>query len=331
MLIKEKRTSNVSLFFSSEQNIFAAINRQFVDLKNNTTLTEFANTILSITSNDLETYVLDVQGNCKKIYNNIVESFEKSAVKVFSNSQVIAHLENPNRTGLLNAQGNLIWELDFRSLDFVYDENLIFVEDSRDDENSKILAVSLTSGNIIWSRSIQELGEEFAFFIGVDNSNLYLVAEDPLSINVLRKETGELIRKIDVTNVGNADVNLELFQLDISQNQLISPIGEINLTNYQFTSNNLDSYHPDLSIPEVSPFIFNDTHIFFGIQKHIDAQTDHYKVISELLVLDRASNNIVYAEKINDEREGVTIEQISLSENKLYVLDDSETLTTYTL
>ncbi|OJJ20989.1 hypothetical protein BKI52_10460 [marine bacterium AO1-C] len=334
MLIKENKIDQVSLFFSSNQKSLAAKNHQIIDLTDNRVLTDFTAKISVITSSGQDTYASDIYGNCKKIRNGSVEDFEKSVAQVLTSSRSIAHLENPDRTALIDPSGNIIWDMDFFSIDFVYDDNLIFMEDSRDDANSKIVAISLSSGSIVWSKSMTDFGAEatFDFFIGVDDTNLYLLSDDPLSIIILNKNNGTLVRTFNDNTLPTSNkLSFDFFKLDVSQDKLVSPLGEIVLTTSQYTPNDFTSYHDNISIPEIYPFAFNDTHVFFGIQKHLNAQTDQYQVIGELMVLDRASRTVVYAERINDDYADSGIQQMSLSEGKLYVLDSHNILTIYTM
>ena len=333
MLTNENRYSDIQVFLSKETFLLGASKNKVFDLLNNELITEFKENVLKIVSDGRRIYTSDIYGNGKVLLNNKILELEYPVTHVFGSGNCICHLRNPKRTALLNNQWEIIWELDFRSLEFVYDEELIYLRDRRDEENNIIVAVSLESGKKVWNKSLKdfERGKDFGRFIGIHGSDILFATRHPEAIIVLNKDTGNVSKIFGSEIIEEYDTSIEYFKLDKKNNKLVNPHGEIELNTQVFNPTNLKDQFKDidLSVPGVYPFTFDDNFIFFGVQKHIAPQTKKYRCIGELLVLDRQTGDVVYSQKINDKKEDAGIKQIELYNDKLYVLDSFGYLTTY--
>lgn len=261
---------------------------------------------------------------------------------IFPNGQMITHLLNPKRTAMLTSDGKSLWELNFRSLQFLHYGESLFFKDNSDRTNRKIVAVDSSTGREMWSLSSSDLdsqlteGQQFGKLLAVHEDELYLTVYPEGTLCLLNKNNGERIREVksgkhfeDLASLG---LNYDFFLFDIAGKKLVHPQMELDIRNmellpkYDLATHN-ESEREIHTIPTVFPFAFNKELTIFGLQRL--RKDDPNFCLNEVVGIKRDSGKVIFREQVNKAKPDAGIKQIQLQSNKLFILDSYGTLSNY--
>ena len=167
-----------------------------------------------------------------------------------------------------------LWTVGYRSMiSYVVEKKVVILSDRADSHNQRLVGVDYRTGKELYSI---EFGSVRPDVIGVEEGVLWVVNKRAGSIVSYDAYDGRRLAAISeqcISEMQKVSVRISVLKYDASNQKLVHPYGELDITNESFRLRKQFPYQQPGSklpiFPQVLLFDFNDKHIVHGLWVHL--------------------------------------------------------------